>query len=285
MLNQRHFTIINGMLIALSAYIAADTLDSMLAKKIEAVPKVIANVEKERLPEPKTNINNYSVIFEKNLFGSEAPGPKGGGAASAKIAADIKLIGTVTGGEDSSYAIIEEDREQVVYKLYQNTKDGLKIVKITYKNITLKRPDGTKMDVPIFDDMNIVELKSSNKGAAAAPRGGSSVKRVSDNRFIVDQREVAGSLENMNQLLTQARVVPVIDNGKTTGFRIFEIVPNSLYQKIGLVNGDVIQRINGVEIDDPNKFFQTYQSLKDEKSISVDIVRNGAKQSLSYEIR
>ncbi len=280
MFNQRYFTIINGMLIALSAYIAADTLDSMLAKKIEAVPMVIASVEKERLPEPKANINNYSVIFEKNLFGSEAPGARGEGAAPVKTAADVKLIGTVTGGEDASYAIIDEEKEQVVYKLYQNIKDGAKIVKITYRGITLKMPDGAKMDVPVFDDMNIVELKSSNKGAA-----GSTVKRVSDNRFIVDQREVTGSLENMNQLLTQARVVPVIDNGKTTGFRIFEIAPSSLYQKIGLVNGDVIQRINGVEIDDPNKFFQTYQSLKDEKSISVDIVRNGTKQSLSYEIR
>lgn len=281
MFNHRYFTIINGMLIALSAYIAADTLDSMLAKKIEAVPMVIASVEKERLPEPKANINNYSVIFEKNLFGSEAPGARGEGAAPVKTAADVKLIGTVTGGEDASYAIIDEEKEQVVYKLYQNIKDGAKIVKITYRSITLKMPDGAKMDVPVFDDMNIVELKSSNKGAAA----GSTVKRVSDNRFIVDQREVTGSLENMNQLLTQARVVPVIDNGKTTGFRIFEIVPSSLYQKIGLVNGDVIQRINGVEIDDPNKFFQTYQSLKDEKSISVDIVRNGTKQSLNYEIR
>lgn len=281
MFNHRYFTIINGMLIALSAYIAADTLDSMLAKKIEAVPMVIASVEKERLPEPKANINNYSVIFEKNLFGSEAPGARGEGAAPVKTAADVKLIGTVTGGEDASYAIIDEEKEQVVYKLYQNIKDGAKIVKITYRSITLKMPDGAKMDVPVFDDMNIVELKSSNKGAAA----GSTVKRVSDNRFIVDQREVTGSLENMNQLLTQARVVPVIDNGKTTGFRIFEITPSSLYQKIGLVNGDVIQRINGVEIDDPNKFFQTYQSLKDEKSISVDIVRNGTKQSLNYEIR
>lgn len=281
MLNQRYFTIINGLLIALSAYIAADTLDSMLAKKIEAVPKVIANVEKERLPEPNVNINSYSVIFEKNLFGSEAPGAQGDSAASVKTAADIKLIGTVTGGDDSSYAIIDEEREQVVYKLHQNIKDGSKIVKITYRGITLKRPDGMKMEVPVFDDMNIVELKSSNKGAAV----GSTVKRVSDNRFIVDQREVAGSLENVNQLLTQARIAPVIDNGKTTGFRIFEIVPNSLYQKIGLVNGDVIQRINGKEIDDPNKFFQTYQNLKDEKSISVDIVRNGVKQSLSYEIR
>ena len=92
-------------------------------------------------------------------------------------------------------------------------------------------------------------------------------------------------MENMNQLLTQARVVPVIDNGKTTGFRIFAITPSSLYEKIDSVNGDVIQKINGVEIDDPNKFFQTYQNLKDEKNVTVDIVRNGAKQSLNYEIR
>ncbi|MFZ3064074.1 MAG: type II secretion system protein GspC [Nitrospirota bacterium] len=280
-MNQRYFTIINGLLIAISAYVAADTIDSIIAKKIEAVPTVIANTEKEQIPAPKTDINHYSVIFEKNLFGSDKPGSRPEDANS-KLAVNIKLIGTVAGGHDSSYAIIEEEREQVVYKLKQNISDGSKIIKISYKGITLKRPDGSLTDVPVFDDMNIVEIKtSSNKPS----NQGSNVRRVADNKFVVDQREVAGSMENMNQLLTQARVVPVIDNGKTTGFRIFAITPSSLYEKIGLVNGDVIQKINGVEIDDPNKFFQTYQNLKDEKNVTVDIVRNGAKQSLNYEIR
>ncbi len=279
-MNQRYFTIINGALIVVSAYIAADTIDSIIAKKIEAVPTVIANTEKEQIPAPKTDINHYSVIFEKNLFGSDKPGSRPEDANS-KLAVNIKLIGTVAGGHDSSYAIIEEDREQVVYKLNQSISDGSRIIKISYKGIALKRPDGSLTDIPVFDDMNIVEIKTSNKGAGQ----GSNIRRVTDNKFVVDQREVTGSLENMNQLLTQARVVPVIDNGKTTGFRIFAITPSSLYEKIGLINGDVIQRINGVEIDDPNKFFQTYQNLKDEKNVTVDIVRNGAKQSLNYEIR
>ncbi len=279
-MNQRYFTIINGLLIAFSAYVAADTIDSIIAKKIEAVPTVIANTEKEQIPAPKTDINHYSVIFEKNLFGSDKPGSRPEDANS-KLAANIKLIGTVAGGHDSSYAIIEEDREQVVYKLNQSISDGSRIIKISYKGITLKRTDGSLTDIPVFDDMNIVEIKTSNKVAGQ----GSNIRRVADNKFVVDQREVTGSMENMNQLLTQARVVPVIDNGKTTGFRIFAITPSSLYEKIGLINGDVIQRINGVEIDDPNKFFQTYQNLKDEKNVTVDIVRNGAKQSLNYEIR
>ena len=67
-MNQRYFTIINGLLIAISAYVAADTIDSIIAKKIEAVPTVIANTEKEQIPVPKTDINHYSVIFEKPLW-------------------------------------------------------------------------------------------------------------------------------------------------------------------------------------------------------------------------
>ncbi|MBI5042595.1 MAG: hypothetical protein HZC10_01925, partial [Nitrospirae bacterium] len=187
-MNQRYFTIINGVLIAISAYIAADTIDSIIAKKIEAVPTVIANIEKEQMPAPKTDINQYSVIFEKNLFGSDKPGSRPEDANS-KLAANIKLIGTVAGGHNSSYAIIEEDREQVVYKLNQNISDGSKIVKVSYKGITLKRPDGSLADVPVFDDMNIVEIKTSNKGAGQ----GSNIRRVTDNKFVVDQREVTGS--------------------------------------------------------------------------------------------
>ncbi|MBI5181820.1 MAG: PDZ domain-containing protein [Nitrospirae bacterium] len=278
-MNQRYYTIINGALIALSAYFAADIVNSIIEKKIEAVPAVIANTEKGQALLPKRDINSYSVIFEKNLFGSEYPKARTEGDAPARPAANIKLIGTVAGGSDSSYAIIEENNEQAVYKLNQKIADGSMIIKVSYKGITLKTTDGSKKEIPVFEDTNIVEIKSQNKGPSP------NVRKVSDSSFIVDQREVANSLENMNQLLTQARVAPIIDNGKTTGFRIFEIKPNSLYEKIGLSNGDVVQRINGVEIDDPNKFFQTYQNLKDEKSISVDIVRNGAKQTLSYEIR
>ena len=58
----------------------------MLAKKIEAVPMVIASVEKERLPEPKANINNYSVIFEKTSLEARRRVQGVRGAAPVKTA-------------------------------------------------------------------------------------------------------------------------------------------------------------------------------------------------------
>jgi general secretion pathway protein C len=47
----------------------------------------------------------------------------------------------------------------------------------------------------------------------------------------------------------------------------------------------VIQKVNAQDVDDPGKFFQLYQGLKEEKSISIDLMRNGQRQTLNYEIR
>jgi general secretion pathway protein C len=69
------------------------------------------------------------------------------------------------------------------------------------------------------------------------------------------------------------------------GFRISEIVPGSLYEMIGLQNGDVIQRVNAQDVDDPSKFFQLYQGLRNERNISIDLIRGGQRQTLNYDIR
>jgi general secretion pathway protein C len=89
----------------------------------------------------------------------------------------------------------------------------------------------------------------------------------------------------MSQILTQARALPYLENGKTTGFRLSEIVPGSIYEKIGLQNGDVIQKVNSQDVDDPGKFFQLYQGLQNEQNISIDVLRGGQRQTLNYEIR
>ena len=66
---------------------------------------------------------------------------------------------------------------------------------------------------------------------------------------------------------------------------MFAIRPGSLFAKIGLQNGDVIKRINGVEISGPEQAFEAYQQLKDETSIQIDLSRRDENKSFSYEIR
>ncbi|HBI22643.1 MAG TPA: hypothetical protein DDX84_00140, partial [Nitrospiraceae bacterium] len=78
---------------------------------------------------------------------------------------------------------------------------------------------------------------------------------------------------------------PNFSGGAADGFRIFSIVPNSLFEKVGLRNGDIIHNINGVELKDPEKAFQVYQLLKDSDRFVVDLIRAGQKMTLNYEIR
>ena len=79
--------------------------------------------------------------------------------------------------------------------------------------------------------------------------------------------------------------MPFFENGKTVGFRVFAIKPGSVFEKIGLQNGDVINRVNGVELTDPTKAISLFTELQNEGHIAVDLQRNKQSKNFSYEIR
>ncbi len=152
-------------------------------------------------------------------------------------------------------------------------------MKVLRDKVSIRRSDGVTVGLEVVDETKIVSVQKPGTN------GGAGVKKLSDGKWMVDQKEVLASTENIHQILTQARALPFQEQGKTVGFRISEIVPGSIYEKIGLQNGDVIQRVNSQDVDDPAKFFQLYQGLKNERSISIDLIRSGQRQTLNYEIR
>jgi type II secretory pathway component PulC len=43
--------------------------------------------------------------------------------------------------------------------------------------------------------------------------------------------------------------------------------------------------VNGLDVSSPEKLYTIFQNLKDEKKVSVNILRQGQKNTLTYEIR
>ncbi len=277
--NKIHTAVLVGLL-TLSAYFLADTVDALIGRSLEAAPKFTGHVDQERAGvQVRRELSDYASILERGLFGDgKAPGTAAESAATVTPTSYV-LVGTVE-GDAFAGAVLQEGTTQTFYRKDEKLPDGSRIVKVLRDRVTLKRADGSTVDIQIVDDTKIVNVAS--KSPAPSSPG---VRRLGEGRFMVDEREVASSTENLSQLLTQARAVPFMEQGKTVGFRISEIVPGSLYEKIGLVNGDIIQRVNAQDVDDPGKFFQMYQGLKDEKRITVDLLRNGQKQTLNYDIQ
>jgi general secretion pathway protein C len=275
--SKKTYSIVLVALLTLSAYFLADTLDAMIGRSLDAAPKFTTPLAAGKpAMEPRRELSDYSSVLERGLFG-DGKAPTAAPAA-AEAATIYKLIGTIE-GDVFAGAVLEDTSGQAFYRIRQRLSDGSQIVKVLRDRVTLRRADGAKIELQLVDDMKIVNV--SKPSAAGSP----GVRKISEGKFAVDQREVLASTENMNQLLTQARALPYVEKGKTVGFRISEIAPGSLYEKIGLQNGDVIQKINSQDVDDPGKFFQLYQGLKEERNISIDLMRGGQRQSLSYEIR
>jgi general secretion pathway protein C len=261
-------------LLTVSAYFLADTVDTIIGRSLDAAVPAPASFHRgNSVVLPNRELNSYASVLERGLFGD---GTKPSISAAVAVASTTyKLIGTVE-GEAFAGAVLDDGTGQAFYQLNRKLPDGSVLTKVVRNKVVLRRPDGADVNVEIVDDTKIiVRQQNSNAGVKRGPNG----------TFVVDQREVLASTKNMSQVLTQARALPYVEGGKTVGFRMSEIVPGSIYTKIGLQNGDVIQRVNSQKLDNPAKFFQLYQGLQNERSIVIDLIRNGQPQTLNYEIR
>lgn len=294
--NGRVWVGIHLVVLTAGAYVAADLVNLVIARQLEAsirvddhasgdTPRAVARA----FPDPAA----YARILEGNLFNPALRGPAlpsvvDAPPPTAPLDVQMVLIGTGEGDDTPSFAVIEDrlTREQQVYRVGDVVKDGVVLAKVERNQIVL-RFGAQQQVLTLYTDGT--EDVASGAGAPRAPGDVAAVtgavRQVQTNRWVLDKQEVSAALENLPQLLTKARVIPNFSDGKPDGFKIFSIAPDSLYAKIGLQNGDVLQQINGVEIKDPENFMRVFQQLKDETNIALDFVRNNRRESFAYEIR
>ncbi len=295
--NSRLWVGIHLAVLTAGAYITADLVNLVIARKLEASIHI-----DDRASSPSTRVavlsldsSVYRRILDGDLFhpatrGSTPPPAVEAPAPTAPLDLNLSLIGTGEGDGAPSFAVIEDraTHEQRVYRLQDVVKDGAVLVKVERNQVIVQQ--GSQQQILVLytdgtEDVGAPGSPGGQRGSVETPAAMSGVKQVQPNRWVLDKQEVAAALSNLPQLLTKARVIPNFTEGKPDGFKIFSIAPDSLYAKIGLQNGDVLQQINGVEIKDPENFMRVFQQLKDETNIALDFVRNNRRESFAYEIR
>ncbi len=229
-------------------------------------------------------LSDFSVITGRNIFGSNE-NPLEGAKAKALGAEEIEaleptslkvlLLGTVTGNQENSYAVIEETqkREQGLYKRGD-----------TVQNAVIKKILRGKVVLRVGDRDEILTMEEAASGKPR--RGGGSKGPVTTGATItLSKSDLEKSLKNLGQLLTQVRVRPRIKDGKPDGLELARIKRGSLFARLGLKNGDIVQKINGRPINSPDDVFSLYQRLKSGSQVSVDIIRSGETKTITYTFK
>lgn len=82
--------------------------------------------------------------------------------------------------------------------------------------------------------------------------------------------------EGLATIMNCAKMIPEIDgSGKMQGFKMISIATSCLFDRIEMKNGDVLTEVNGVSLKDPTQGIKLYQALSEERTTTINILRNG----------
>ena len=113
----------------------------------------------------------------------------------------------------------------------------------------------------------------------------STLKRLSESNPVFISRAWFHERVNAPEKVARgARIVPGIYGGKAFGVKLYAIRPNSVFAKLGMKNGDLVERINGRKLGTLDAAFQIYESAKEATSFFVDIKRRGKRHTLVFHL-
>ena len=275
------------------AYFCALSVSTVVATKFALPPAVSQRQEtvSSSTPQAKPPLSSYAIVYTRDIFNSTKapPATEGATLVATTNSANIRLLGTATSMQDRAFAIVENQttHSQGLYREGDLVAPGIILVQVGWDRITIER-DGKRETLMLPKDAPAAPGQSpvvpvSTPANTSTQEG---VQKVAQDSYAIDRREVDHAINNLSELFTQVRAVPyTLKEGVVQGFRLFQIKSGSLIDRIGLKNGDVIQRVNGVEISDPSTAFQLLQDLQGHPQVRVDVLRNQQPATLSYEIR
>jgi len=106
--------------------------------------------------------------------------------------------------------------------------------------------------------------------------------KVEGNNYKIDKKIRNELLDNITDVLSQARAVQIKNSDGSLSFKIVEIVPGSIYSKLNIQENDIITKINGDKIDNLNEIMTLFGRIKDLKSLELGIEREGIENDFQY---
>jgi general secretion pathway protein C len=274
---RRHRLLVELGLLAIVAYLAGLGVRQAVLARLDAAPPAPPAVT--RAGDAVGPLADYAVIAERDLFNVAHDA-----VAAEPRAAALRLWGIAFAG-DEARAIIEDTatHTQALYRLGDRVGDG-RLASIGWDRATVAF-DGGEAVLEMAAEPAPPADAPPDADAAPAPEAGDRIRRTGENAWLVDRREIAGALGNPSGLLTQLRAVAEVRDGRPAGFRLFRIRADSLFARLGLHDGDVVERVNGTEVQDPAALLRFLERLGHEPRVALDIVRAEAPRTLVYDLR
>ncbi len=176
--------------------------------------------------------------------------------------------------KELSSAIIEvKPNKSEYYRLDDELADNITLAGIELDHVLISRYG---------------KLERLNLQKPEAPKGGTTIGGVgagasaAQSALLRSYKRRYGS--NPMALATRFQAIPVQQDGKNIGFKLKALRGESLLKRLEFEPDDVFTAVNGVSLNNPFEALDALKSLTTATSVTVTILRNGAEQTLDFQI-
>ena len=266
------------------------------AKVAKAAP-ILRNTSKSELRK------RIASLKENDLFGAEdekpiiitptkAKEPAVCDDAKTKSSLSLKLLNTVV-LQDSVKSLasvqVRGKKKEEFLRVGDQVPGMIEIGKITpqklfFKNLKSRRCEfieaKKKKEKGLKPSKIIRDPKLAKKILNETKKTG--IKN-SGNSFKIKKEVRKKMLENISEVLTQARAVQIKNPDGSLCFKMQEIVPGSIYTQLGIQEGDKVCGINGKKITNVGELMNTFGQIDKIDHFELDVNRSGIDQNLEYD--
>ena len=280
-MKRRYHIIVNLLALSIVIYTGVGVFYRFVRARLRQVDTKTFVVQ--HIPDDKGHqklpLDDYRLIIDRNIFGSADRTPEEVEAeeieALEPTSLKIALLGTVTGNPQNAVAVIEETnkKKQGLYKVGDSIENA--IIKMILRGKVVLRVDN-KDEILTMEE--VAARRAEKEHRASRPR-------ERETTITVSHSDVEESLKDINKLLSGVRTRPHFRNGKPDGLALSRIRPGSIFAKLGLRNGDIVQGMNDSSIESPDDILALYKKLKSGSRVAIQISRKGQQKTINYDFR
>lgn len=297
---RKYFWTVNLVFILLVALLGARTVNLFVESALTPMPS--GEVSARQKAKPTVTLASLDLKRLSDLTGIAIPEPEpevveasgnldvDPNAAPVKSSLRVKLLGTLVASDKlwSVSSVQDMNNQRSATYMVGDRIQGAEVIDIERERVIIINAGRKEyIDNQPGDGAGVAAYTPPplpNGPPVQAPNT-SGIRAMSENDYEVPRAEIDRTLANLNDVAMQARIVPAFKDGQAQGFKLFSIRPDSIYSKIGVQNGDVIKRINGFELNSPEKALEVYAKLKEASRIEIELERNGSSVRKNYTIR
>jgi general secretion pathway protein C len=279
-------------MLACACALVAQTINTVVGASLLPMPSAPATAPREAstASSPPTPLSAELLARHTGLsLGTQSKPPPEPTSDTLPTQLALKLLGTMTSPNSGmSLASVYDDAMHHTRTVWTgSTLQGAQVLSIERTRLLLS--NGGRVEILDISSVPAARGMPAAPPPPSAPAGastglGSTIRQTGPESYTIQRQDVDNSLSRLNDLAMQARVVPAFRGGVAQGFKLFAMKPDSLYARLGMKNGDILQRINGFTLDDPTRALEAYNNLRGATRLELEIERDGQPLRKTFSV-